>query len=115
MVLTLVVANCAHILITVLYGLRRGVSNEDSLLESLSINFQPVLLASTTTALGFLSMNFSEVPPFNHLGNIVAVGVLASLVLSMLLLPALVVISPDERNESFLPIVGAQWRHLPGW
>ena len=53
-----------------------------------------MFLASLTTALGFLSMNFSEVPPYRHLGNFVAFGVFASFVLSVTFLPALLSLLP---------------------
>jgi hypothetical protein len=55
---------------------------------------QPVFLASITTALGFLSMNFAEVPPFVHLGNMVAFGVIASFIMSVLFLPAFMAVMP---------------------
>ena len=45
-------------------------------------------------AIGFLSMNFSEVPPFHDLGNISATGVAAAWVLSITFLPALIAILP---------------------
>lgn len=54
----------------------------------------PVFLTSLTTAIGFLSMNFSEVPPFWHLGNISAVGVAAAFLYSVLFLPAAIAILP---------------------
>ena len=41
-------------------------------------------------------MNFSEVPPFNHLGTLVAVGVLISFLLSISFLPALVTLLPKS-------------------
>ncbi|MCG8379971.1 MAG: MMPL family transporter, partial [Proteobacteria bacterium] len=58
------------------------------------LNLQPVFLASFTTALGFLTMNFSDVPPFRHLGNFVSIGVLTSFLLSVSLLPALISLLP---------------------
>ncbi len=69
--------------------MRNGLRKNEAIIESLRINLQPVTLASITTAIGFLSMNFSDVPPFQHLGNFVAAGVLISLVLSLTFLPAL--------------------------
>ncbi|MCY4498016.1 MAG: MMPL family transporter, partial [Rhodospirillaceae bacterium] len=62
--------------------------------ESVRVNLQPVFLASVTTALGFLSMHFSEVPPFRQLGTFVAFGVGASFVLSVTFLPALLSLLP---------------------
>ncbi len=94
-ILTVAIANSVHILVTFLHEMRRGVAKLDAMSESLRINLQPVFLASVTTAIGFLSMNFSEVPPFQHLGNTVAFGVLASFVYSTTFLPAVI---------SYLPV-----------
>ncbi len=88
-ILTVAVANCVHVLVSFLFGMRHGLSKPEALEESLRINLQPVFLASVTTAIGFLSLNFSEVPPFQHLGTIVALGVLISFVLAVSFLPAL--------------------------
>ena len=69
-------------------------SKADAMRESLRINLQPVFLTSVTTAIGFMSMNFSDAPPFRDLGNIVAIGVLASFVYCLALLPALMLALP---------------------
>ena len=75
MIMTLAVADSIHILVTMLKEMRLGRSKYDAIVESLRINGQPVFLTSLTTMIGFLSMNFSEVPPLNDLGNISATGV----------------------------------------
>ena len=86
--------------------MRKGHEKKLAIVESLRINMQPVFLASATTAVGFLTMNFSDVPPFNHLGTMVAFGVLASFILSVLFLPALLCYLPirikpgEESNGS---------------
>ncbi|MDE0420653.1 MAG: MMPL family transporter [Gammaproteobacteria bacterium] len=87
-VLMIVVANCVHLLVALQQRLRAGDSKHDAIVESLRLNLHPVFLASLTTALGFLSMNFSEVPPYRHLGIFVAFGIAASFVLSVTFLPA---------------------------
>ena len=89
MITTLAVANCVHLLVTFLQRMREGEAKHDAMRESLRINLQPIFLTSVTTAIGFLSMNFSDAPPFRDLGNIVAIGVLASFVYCVALLPAL--------------------------
>ena len=93
-ILTIAIANAVHILVTILQQMRKGDDKKSAIVESLRVNLQPVTLASVTTAIGFLTMNFSEVPPFQHLGNFVAYGVLTSLVLSLTFLPALMSILP---------------------
>ncbi|MCH7829665.1 MAG: MMPL family transporter [Proteobacteria bacterium] len=93
-ILTMAVADAVHLLSTFFHGLRNNLSKHDAMVESMRINFQPVLLTSVTTIIGFLSINFSEVPPLRHMGNTVAVGVLAAFILSITFLPALMVMLP---------------------
>lgn len=91
---TMAVADCVHILVTFLFNMRQGMPKADAMQESIRINFQPVFITSVTTVLGFMTMNFSEVPPFRDLGNTVAMGVIAAFFLSVLFLPALVMVLP---------------------
>lgn len=93
-ILTMAVADAVHILVSFIAGLRGGLNKQDAMVESIRINMQPIFLTSITTIIGFLTMNFSEVPPLAQLGNIVAVGVGAAFVLSITLLPALAVSLP---------------------
>ena len=98
-ILTVAIANCIHVLTTYVQSLKEGQSKKEAMANSLKINLQPVFLASATTAIGFLTMNFSEVPPFNHLGTLVAIGVLLSFALSITFLPALVTLLPKSRAK----------------
>ncbi|MGB0213410.1 efflux RND transporter permease subunit, partial [Algiphilus sp.] len=59
----------------------------DALLHSIRVNFLPILLTSVTTAIGFLGLNLSDSPPYRDLGNLVAIGVMAALAFSMMVLP----------------------------
>ena len=93
-VLMIVVANCVHLLVTLQQRLQAGDSKRAAIVESVRINLHPVFLASLTTALGFLTMNFSEVPPYRHLGNFVTFGIGASFLLSITFLPALLSLLP---------------------
>ena len=104
-VLMIVVANCVHVLVTLQQRMKAGYARHDAIVESLRLNLHPVFLASLTTALGFLSMNFSEVPPYRHLGVFVAFGIGASFVLSVTFLPAML---------SLLPIRAGSDRRLGG-
>jgi predicted RND superfamily exporter protein len=95
-VLTLSVADCVHILTNWMQGLRGGLDKKAAMIESLRINSSPVFLTSVTTAIGFLSLNFSDAPPFRDLGNVSAIGVMAAWALSMGFLPALVTLLPSR-------------------
>ncbi|MGB5438690.1 MAG: MMPL family transporter [Gammaproteobacteria bacterium] len=93
-ILTLAVADCVHVLISLLHDMRRGLDKTSAIIDSLRINLQPVFLTTLTTAIGFMSMNFSDAPPFRDLGNIVAMGVGIAFVLSVGFLPALMLCLP---------------------
>ena len=113
-VLSVAIANCVHVHSTLVHSMRvvasralgdggddtarsrirTGERKRDAIAESVRVNLQPVFLASLTTTLGFLSMNFSEVPPFQQLGNFVAFGVGTAFVLSVTFLPALLSLLP---------------------
>ncbi len=99
-ILTLAVADCVHILVSFVQSMRRGLIKHDAIVDSLRINLQPVFLTSVTTAIGFLSMNFSDAPPFRDLGNIVAMGVMFAFIYSILFLPALVAILPVRAKKA---------------
>lgn len=99
-IMTLAVADSIHILVSMFAGMRNGMSKHDALRESIKVNLGPVFLTSVTTAIGFLSMNFSDAPPFHDLGNITAVGVMMAFFLSVTLLPALMAILPAKATKS---------------
>ncbi len=94
MIMTLAVADSIHFLSTMLFRMRHGDSRNAAIVESMRINFHPIFLTSFTTAIGFLSMNFSDAPPFRDLGNITAMGVIYAFVLSVTFLPAMISVLP---------------------
>ncbi len=93
-ILTLAVADCVHVLMSFVHAMRQGSGRREAIRESLRINLQPIFITSLTTAIGFLSMNFSDVPPFRDLGNIVALGVALAFVFSVTFLPAFMNVVP---------------------
>ena len=93
-VMAIAVAHSVHIVTSTLMGMRRGLGKNEAIAESLRINAYPVFLAAGTTAIGFLSLNASDSPPFHVLGNLVAFGVSCTFVYSMTLLPAMLSILP---------------------
>jgi len=94
MIMTLAVADCIHILTSMFYEMRQGTDKKTAIAKSIHINLQPIFLTSVTTAIGFLSMNFSDSPPFRDLGNLVAIGVMLAFVFSITIFPALLTVLP---------------------
>ena len=93
-VMVIAIADSIHIVTGVLLGMRRGLDRNAAIVESIRINAYPVFITSVTTAIGFLSLNASDSPPFHVLGNYVAFGVLCALIYTITLLPALLSILP---------------------
>lgn len=98
-ILTLAVADSIHILVSMFNEMETGKDKREALVESIRINMQPVFLTSITTVIGFLSMNFSDSPPYHDLGNIVAIGIVAAFFLSVLFLPAVIAILPMRKRK----------------
>ncbi|MFT5218027.1 MAG: putative RND superfamily exporter protein [Planctomycetota bacterium] len=95
---TMAIADSVHVLMNYVLLARKGESKHDAMVDSIRINLQPVFLTSVTTAIGFMSMNFSDAPPFRDLGNIVAMGVMVAFVLSVTFLPAMMMVLPGKQK-----------------
>ncbi|MEM6902825.1 MAG: MMPL family transporter, partial [Pseudomonadota bacterium] len=93
-IMTLAVADSIHILMSMRANMRRGMAKHEALVDAIRINFLAVSITSLTTIVGFLALNFSDAPPFWHLGNITASGIFAAWLFSITLLPALVSLLP---------------------
>ena len=97
-ILTLAVADCIHIISSVQKHLRAGMDRMTAIKEAVRKNFTAIFITSATTAVGFLSLNYSDAPPFQYLGNITAFGVLAAWILAITFVPAFL---------SFMPLIPA--------
>lgn len=93
-ILTLAVADCIHLLVSMIHYMKHGMSKTDAIHESIRVNLQPVFLTSLTTSIGFLTLLTCDSPPFQDLGIIVSIGVGAAFLYSIILLPALMAILP---------------------
>ena len=93
-VMVIAVADSIHVVTSVLSGLSRGLDRRAAIIKSFRVNAYPILLTSITTAVGFLSLNAADSPPFHDLGNYVALGVFCAFAFTMTLLPALLWLLP---------------------
>ena len=88
------VAHSVHMIEAVAAGLRQGMDRKQAATHALQVNIWPVFLTSLTTAIGFLSLNFAEMPPFRVMGNMVAFGAMCAFVYSVTLLPVFLSVVP---------------------
>ncbi|MEO0442342.1 MAG: MMPL family transporter [Pseudomonadota bacterium] len=105
-IITIAIADSVHIVTNTMDGLRNKLSKVEAVKYSLRINIVPIALTTVTTAAGFLTLNFSDAPPFNDLGNIVAMGCVAAFVHSVLVLPWLLTKLPIKAPNTHIPPQG---------
>ncbi|MBT3214683.1 MAG: RND family transporter [Deltaproteobacteria bacterium] len=67
------------------------------MLEKLAL---PVTMTSITTAVGFFSLTVSDIIPILTFGIFVAIGTLLAMVLSLVFIPALLMVLPEKETES---------------
>ncbi len=97
-ILILAVADCVHYITGFLQYLRKGTEKKQALIDALKLNFQPIFITSITTAIGFLTLNFSESGSIRALGNQVAFGVMFAFAMSVTFLPAVLALLPIKSN-----------------
>lgn len=95
-VLVIAMADGIHIVSIYAQGLHNSLTKMDAMRHSLAVNFQPVTLATITTAMGFLSLNYCSSPGIYGFGNIVAIGVCWAYIVTLTLLPTLVLLLPTN-------------------
>jgi len=93
-VLTIAVADAIHPIAAVRSRMRAGVAAREAVVDATAVNFMPIGVTSLTTVVGFLTLNFSDSPPFHHLGTMSAAGIAAAWLLSVTFLPALLSVVP---------------------
>ncbi|WP_017444312.1 efflux RND transporter permease subunit [Gayadomonas joobiniege] len=99
-VMTLAVADSVHVIVSTQYFLAQGKDKTSAILAALKSNLSPIFITSATTAVGFLTFNFSDVPPLVDLGNLVALGVMLAFIFSVTVLPSLLYFIPIDSAKS---------------
>ena len=105
-VIVIAIADGIHVLSIYAQGLHKGMNKIDAMRESLRVNIQPITLATVTTAMGFLSLNYSSSPGIYGFGNIIAIGVVWAYIVTLAILPALVLLLPTNKVPKPLGIAG---------
>jgi predicted RND superfamily exporter protein len=98
-IISIAVADNIHFFNSYIDCRRADISKLPAIHKSISSNFVAMFLTSFTTAIGFLTMNFSESPPFHDLGNLTAIGVMLDFFLTVAFVPAIVAWLPDKSQK----------------
>ena len=99
MVITLAVASSVHVLSSVRQTMQETADRTVWARRAIIDHGLGISVAVFTTAIGFLSLNFSISPPFRQLGNMVAGGMIGVWIFTMFLLPGLICWLPIKQNK----------------
>ncbi len=103
----LAVATGVHIIMAWQAALRRRLGRQKAVAAALAATAAPVALSVLTTLVSFLCLNFAASPPFRQLGNVVSCGLIAILLMSFTVLPALLLIVPKTVSKQSLAL--SEW------
>jgi len=103
-IMTVAVADCMHLLLSILQAMRHGLDKRSAIIEGLRLNLKTLLLTAVNTIIGFLTLNFNDVPPYRDMGNMVAIGVAVAFLFTILFLPALLAVLPVGVKSA--PVMG---------
>ncbi|MGF1545528.1 MAG: RND family transporter [Parvularculaceae bacterium] len=103
-IIALGVASLSHLVITARGLAANGAPREAAVRRAVAIDAAPVALTLATTAIGFMTLNFAESPPFREVGRLIALGACFCLLYGLVLLPALLIRLPmgDARPHPFI-------------
>jgi len=88
------VGNSVHIFTVFYQAIKRGLNKHDALVYALEHAGLAILMTSLTTAGGLLSFTVSDVKVVYDFGTITPIGVIVTLIFSLVFLPALITVSP---------------------
>lgn len=98
MIITLAVASTVHLLSSARQTAVHTPDRKEWARKAVADHGLAITIACLSTAIGFLSLNFSISPPFRQLGNMVAAGMLGVWIYTLTLLPALITWLPAKQK-----------------
>ena len=97
-IMVLAVAASVHMLSAIRQHMPDTPDRTEWVRKALAEHISPIVITGVTTAIGFFCLNFSISPPLRQLGNVVGVGILASTLYTLTLLPSLTILLPVGRR-----------------
>lgn len=79
-----------------------GATKVEAIKNMLKNMWKPVIMTSVTTAVGFISLLTSEVLPIKYFGLFTAFGVLVAMMLSLVFIPAFILVFGIKRKNNAL-------------
>ena len=100
-IMPIAVVDSVHILSEFFDEYQRRKDRKATLEHVLSHLFKPMLFTSLTSAAGFASLAFTPIPPVQAFGIFVAIGILLAWLLTIVFIPAYVMMMKESTLENF--------------
>jgi len=100
-IMPIAVLDSVHILSEFFDRYRKTKDRRKTILEVMDALFLPMLCTSLTTTAGFGSMALTPIPPVQVFGVFVAVGVMLAWLLTIVFIPAFIMLIPKESLQNF--------------
>lgn len=107
-VLAACIGDSVHIFNGYMDRLRGGMSKHEANVGTIAANWTPCLWTTVSTAIGFISLSWSHIPPVATFGWMAGIGVVVALFMSMTIMPVVMAVLPlpkkwvqaREKNEA---------------
>jgi len=108
LLLAIGIADAIHVLNRYNEEIAKGTPKREAILTTMEEMKGPVVMTSLTTAVGFLSLLTAFMVPQRHFGIVTAIGVLAAMMFSLVLIPAVMSLLKKPRvrdlSKGFRPL-----------
>ena len=100
-IMPIAVVDSVHILSEFFDAYQRRKNRKETLIHVMGNLFKPMLFTSLTSAAGFASLAFTPIPPVQAFGIFVALGILLAWALTVIFIPAYVMMMNEKSLENF--------------
>ncbi|XOF32976.1 MAG: efflux RND transporter permease subunit [Candidatus Electrothrix sp. YB6] len=100
-IMPIAVVDSVHILSEFFDAYQQRKNRKETLIEVMRHLFKPMLFTSLTSSAGFASLAFTPIPPVQAFGIFVALGILLAWFLTIVFVPAYVMMMKEESLENF--------------
>ncbi|MCI5141142.1 MAG: RND transporter, partial [Candidatus Electrothrix sp. ATG1] len=100
-IMPIAVVDSVHILSEFFDAYQKRKNRKETLIEVMAHLFKPMLFTSLTSAAGFASLAFTPIPPVQAFGIFVALGILLAWFLTIIFIPAYVMMMKEESLKNF--------------
>jgi hypothetical protein len=100
-IMPIAVVDSVHILSEFFDAYQQRKNRKETLIYVMADLFKPMLFTSLTSSAGFASLAFTPIPPVQAFGIFVALGILLAWFLTIVFIPAYVMMIPESRLKDF--------------